>query len=170
MVAKLVRILGANYEIEDLTQEVFFRTLTRLDRLENPEALGAFMTSIAVVVAREKIRARRRARERAPGWFPASRTTENLRRRSGRSAPHSTTARKEAETHVRNGADIPPSHWGLRRTDRRRGDGKRLSCLERHAPSSRIRDSSSRRLRQRRQASLSTRDADQGVGAVTVCR
>ncbi len=58
----LVRILGSKQEQEDLTQEVFFRVLTRLETLDRPEALAGFVTSIAVFVARERIRSRRRRR------------------------------------------------------------------------------------------------------------
>lgn len=56
----LVRILGADTDVAGLLNDVFVRALARIDRVVDPEALGAWLTRIAVFTAREHIRARRR--------------------------------------------------------------------------------------------------------------
>jgi RNA polymerase sigma-70 factor (ECF subfamily) len=58
----LTRILGFCSELDDLTQEVFIRALARIDELREPESLRAWLSSIAVFVAREAIRRKRRRR------------------------------------------------------------------------------------------------------------
>lgn len=58
----LTRILGFHSELDDLTQEVFLRAFARIDELRDPESLRAWLGSIAVFVAREAIRRKRRRR------------------------------------------------------------------------------------------------------------
>ena len=58
----LVRILGRFRDLDDLTQEVFLRVLDRVDEIRDPAALRGFVASIAVFVAREAIRSKRRKR------------------------------------------------------------------------------------------------------------
>lgn len=58
----LVRILGGDAEVAALLNEVFLRALRRIDRVVDAEALGAWLTRIAVFTAREHIRAKRRRR------------------------------------------------------------------------------------------------------------
>lgn len=58
----LVRILGRFRDLDDLTQEVFLRVLDRVDEIREPAALRGFVASIAVFVAREAIRSKRRRR------------------------------------------------------------------------------------------------------------
>jgi RNA polymerase sigma-70 factor (ECF subfamily) len=58
----LMRILGASSDLDDLTQEVFVRAFDRLDELHEPAGLRRWLTAIAVFVAREAIRKRRRRR------------------------------------------------------------------------------------------------------------
>ncbi len=58
----LTRILGGRADLDDLVQEVFVRAFQRVEELREPRALGAWLTAIAVYVAREAIRARRRRR------------------------------------------------------------------------------------------------------------
>jgi RNA polymerase sigma-70 factor (ECF subfamily) len=58
----LVRILGRDAEVVDLLNEVFLRALRRIDRVVDAEALGMWLTRIAVFAAREHIRATRRRR------------------------------------------------------------------------------------------------------------
>jgi RNA polymerase sigma-70 factor (ECF subfamily) len=64
----LTRILGARSDLDDRVQEVFVRAFERVEDLREPRALQGWLTGIAVFVAREAIRARRRRR-----WliFPA---------------------------------------------------------------------------------------------------
>jgi RNA polymerase sigma-70 factor, ECF subfamily len=56
----LMRILGGHPDLDDLTQEVFVRAFERLDELHDPPALGRWLAAIAVFVAREAIRKKRR--------------------------------------------------------------------------------------------------------------
>ena len=56
----LSRILGSTAELDDLAQEVFVRVFDRVALLRDPQALGGFVSSITVFVAREAIRAKRR--------------------------------------------------------------------------------------------------------------
>jgi RNA polymerase sigma-70 factor (ECF subfamily) len=58
----LVRILGRFRDLDDLTQEVFLRVLDRVDEIREPAALRGFVASVAVFVAREAIRSKRRRR------------------------------------------------------------------------------------------------------------
>jgi RNA polymerase sigma-70 factor (ECF subfamily) len=58
----LTRILGMPADLDDLVQEVFLRAFQRVEELRDPRALRGFLTAIAVFVAREAIRARRRRR------------------------------------------------------------------------------------------------------------
>ena len=58
----LLRILGRFNELDDLVQDVFVRVLDRVDEIREPAALRGFIASIAVFVAREAIRRKRRKR------------------------------------------------------------------------------------------------------------
>ncbi|MCU0692015.1 MAG: RNA polymerase sigma factor [Polyangiaceae bacterium] len=58
----LVRILGTNDAVEDMTQVVFARALDRIGAVHDPEGLDAWLTQFAVNVAREEIRTRKRKR------------------------------------------------------------------------------------------------------------
>lgn len=58
----LTRILGNHTDLDDLVQEVFIRSFERIRELRVPGALGGWLTSIAVYVAREAIRRKRRRR------------------------------------------------------------------------------------------------------------
>jgi RNA polymerase sigma-70 factor, ECF subfamily len=58
----LARVLGHDNELADLLHEVFVRALAQIDRLDDPSALKAWLTSIAVFTAREHIRRRVRGR------------------------------------------------------------------------------------------------------------
>jgi RNA polymerase sigma-70 factor (ECF subfamily) len=58
----LTHILGRRQDIDDLVQEVFVRAFERVDELREPRALRRWLTAIAVFVARETIRARKRRR------------------------------------------------------------------------------------------------------------
>ena len=57
-----MRILGDARVIEDLTQDVFVRVFARVAEVREPEALSSFVASVAVFVAREAIRKKRRHR------------------------------------------------------------------------------------------------------------
>lgn len=65
----LVRILGHDCELADLLHEVFARSLAAIETLEDPAALKAWLTGVAVLTARESLR--RRARGRWLRFFPA---------------------------------------------------------------------------------------------------
>ena len=56
----LLRTIGPRPEVEDLSQEVLIRVFERLDLVREASALRGFVASVAVFVARESIRARRR--------------------------------------------------------------------------------------------------------------
>ncbi|MFT3764521.1 MAG: sigma-70 family RNA polymerase sigma factor [Minicystis sp.] len=58
----LGRVLGAERELSDLHQEVFLKAIDSMDRLEDPRALKAWMTGIAVHTARAAIQRRVRRR------------------------------------------------------------------------------------------------------------
>ena len=58
----LARVMGSDPEIPDLIQDVFVAALSSVRRLEEPDALRQWLTSIAVFVARGKIRSRTRWR------------------------------------------------------------------------------------------------------------
>jgi RNA polymerase sigma-70 factor (ECF subfamily) len=61
----LVRVLGPGSELGDLIQDVFISAIDGIARLDEPDALRGWLTSIAVFRARAEIRARSRSR-----WFP----------------------------------------------------------------------------------------------------
>ena len=58
----LGRVLGADVDIADLVHDVFVHALADLDRLADPSALKAWLTAIAVNIARGHIRRRVRRR------------------------------------------------------------------------------------------------------------
>jgi RNA polymerase sigma-70 factor (ECF subfamily) len=58
----LARIFGGESDLSDLVNETFYRALERLDQVHDPSGLKAWLTSIAVYVAREQLRATRRRR------------------------------------------------------------------------------------------------------------
>jgi RNA polymerase sigma-70 factor (ECF subfamily) len=58
----LTRILGVTSELDDLEQEVFVRVFERVGELREPSALRGFVASVAVFVAREALRSKRRRR------------------------------------------------------------------------------------------------------------
>jgi RNA polymerase sigma-70 factor (ECF subfamily) len=70
--ATLRSILGPDDEIPDLLQEVFIRALDRVSGLRDVERLGAWLSAIAVFVARAHIRLR--SRRRLLGLFSPERT------------------------------------------------------------------------------------------------
>jgi RNA polymerase sigma-70 factor, ECF subfamily len=53
------RILGSRDEADDLVQDAFVRALCHLNRLENPQAFTAWLTSIAVHGAQKRLRRQR---------------------------------------------------------------------------------------------------------------
>lgn len=63
----LVRILGAEADLDDLAQEVFLRAIERVCHLRDGVTLKSWVTSFAVNVAREALR--RRARRRWLSFF-----------------------------------------------------------------------------------------------------
>jgi len=64
----VTRIFGADADVSELVNETFFRGIERIRRVADPRALRAWLTSIAVLVARERFRHRRRRRWlRLPG-------------------------------------------------------------------------------------------------------
>jgi RNA polymerase sigma-70 factor, ECF subfamily len=58
----LIRTLGPGPDVDDLLQEVFFRVFQRLHKIEPPDALPGYVTTVTLLVAREALRKRRRAR------------------------------------------------------------------------------------------------------------
>ena len=58
----LTRILGWHSELDDLTQDVFARAFARVTEVREADALRGWLTAIAVFVAREAIRRKRRHR------------------------------------------------------------------------------------------------------------
>lgn len=58
----LARVMGPDPELPDLIQDVFVAALSSVGRLEDPDALRHWLTSIAVFVARGRIRSRTRWR------------------------------------------------------------------------------------------------------------
>lgn len=58
----LARMLGADLEVQDLTQEVFVTALSSLDKLKSPKLLKSWLFGIAVFTARNRIRKRERWR------------------------------------------------------------------------------------------------------------
>lgn len=57
----IARITG-RLDVDDLTQEVFIRVVARITKLRDPDSLPGYVTQVAVFVAREALRARRRKR------------------------------------------------------------------------------------------------------------
>jgi RNA polymerase sigma-70 factor (ECF subfamily) len=58
----LARVLGPDPELSDLVQDVFVAAISSLHRLEDPSALKAWLTRMAVFTARGRIRRRVRWR------------------------------------------------------------------------------------------------------------
>jgi RNA polymerase sigma-70 factor (ECF subfamily) len=58
----VTRIFGADDDVSELVNETFFRAIERIQRVEDAGVLRAWLTSIAVLVARERLRHRRRRR------------------------------------------------------------------------------------------------------------
>lgn len=69
--AVLRRSLGPGADVEDALQEVFIQFFRSASAVREPEALGGFMTGIAVRVARGELRKRRVRR-----WFSLTRDGE----------------------------------------------------------------------------------------------
>ena len=65
------RALGPDAEVEDVTQEIFYRLFARIGTLRKPEALRSFVISFAVRIVKWELR-RRRARR----WLTLSETGE----------------------------------------------------------------------------------------------
>jgi RNA polymerase sigma-70 factor (ECF subfamily) len=65
------RALGPDGEVEDVTQEIFYRLFSRIRTLRKPEALRSFVVSFAVRIVKWELR-RRRARR----WLTLSETGE----------------------------------------------------------------------------------------------
>jgi len=65
------RALGPDAEVEDVTQEIFYRLFSRIRTLRKPEALRSFVVSFAVRIVKWELR-RRRARR----WLTLSETGE----------------------------------------------------------------------------------------------
>ena len=65
------RALGPEAEVEDVTQEIFYRLFTRIRSLRKPEALRSFVVSFALRIVKWELR-RRRARR----WLTLSETGE----------------------------------------------------------------------------------------------
>jgi RNA polymerase sigma-70 factor (ECF subfamily) len=63
------RALGPDAEVEDVTQEIFYRLFARIGSLRKPEALRSFVVSFAVRIVKWELR-RRRARR----WLTLSET------------------------------------------------------------------------------------------------
>src|SRR5438045_638558 len=58
----LTRTLGPGPDVDDLLQEALFRVFRRLHKIDPPDALPGYVTAVTVLVAREALRKRRRAR------------------------------------------------------------------------------------------------------------
>lgn len=58
----LIRLLGAHEEVHDLVQDVFLSAVRTIHRVRTPEMLRSWMTSVAVLTARQELRRRRRKR------------------------------------------------------------------------------------------------------------
>ena len=63
------RALGPDAEVEDVTQEIFYRLFSRIRTLRKPEALRSFVISFAIRIVKWELR-RRRARR----WLTLSET------------------------------------------------------------------------------------------------
>ena len=58
----LVRVLGFDFELSDLLHEVFIEAFTNIDSIRDGSRLRAWMTTLAVYTARQRIRRRSRRR------------------------------------------------------------------------------------------------------------
>lgn len=58
----LVRVMGPDPELADLLQDVFLAALASIERLNDPNALKAWLTRTAIFIARGRIRRRTRWR------------------------------------------------------------------------------------------------------------
>jgi RNA polymerase sigma-70 factor (ECF subfamily) len=65
------RAIGPDAEVEDVTQEIFYRLFSRIRTLRKPEALRSFVISFAIRIVKWELR-RRRARR----WLTLSETGE----------------------------------------------------------------------------------------------
>ncbi len=65
------RAIGPDAEVEDVTQEIFYRLFARIGTLRKPEALRSFVISFAIRIVKWELR-RRRARR----WLTLSETGE----------------------------------------------------------------------------------------------
>src|SRR6185503_3773702 len=65
------RAIGPDVEVEDVTQEIFYRLFSRIGTLRKPEALRSFVVSFALRIVKWELR-RRRARR----WLTLSETGE----------------------------------------------------------------------------------------------
>jgi len=63
------RAIGPDAEVEDVTQEIFYRLFSRIKTLRKPEALRSFVISFAIRIVKWELR-RRRARR----WLTLSET------------------------------------------------------------------------------------------------
>jgi RNA polymerase sigma-70 factor (ECF subfamily) len=63
------RAIGPDAEVEDVTQEIFYRLFARIGTLRKPEALRSFVISFAIRIVKWELR-RRRARR----WLTLSET------------------------------------------------------------------------------------------------
>jgi RNA polymerase sigma-70 factor (ECF subfamily) len=63
------RAIGPDVEVEDVTQEIFYRLFSRIGTLRKPEALRSFVISFAIRIVKWELR-RRRARR----WLTLSET------------------------------------------------------------------------------------------------
>jgi RNA polymerase sigma-70 factor (ECF subfamily) len=63
------RAIGPDAEVEDVTQEIFYRLFSRIGTLRKPEALRSFVISFAIRIVKLELR-RRRARR----WLTLSET------------------------------------------------------------------------------------------------
>jgi len=63
------RAIGPDVEVEDVTQEIFYRLFSRIRTLRKPEALRSFVISFAIRIVKWELR-RRRARR----WLTLSET------------------------------------------------------------------------------------------------
>ena len=63
------RAIGPDAEVEDVTQEIFYRLFSRIQTLRKPEALRSFVISFAIRIVKWELR-RRRARR----WLTLSET------------------------------------------------------------------------------------------------
>jgi RNA polymerase sigma-70 factor (ECF subfamily) len=63
------RAIGPEAEVEDVTQEIFYRLFSRIGTLRKPEALRSFIISFAIRIVKWELR-RRRARR----WLTLSET------------------------------------------------------------------------------------------------